>query len=208
MTCDLHFIRNKRILMSIICAVTPAVSKSRCLMIIPWHKRLARHSYHTHFLAHKTGGYPSWHVCLRSRIELNPFHKSQHSFTAALVFWYSRSLQSSMQLRVSVLGPHQHFVTGTDGSVQSTVKGQNIWAVKGQCPKISVVNDQTAEESQSKFWPMVAAVTIESMGVTPPWVLMFPWTVHHTNGTWSLLHCQRYTGTVLAHHPPSQLSLR
>ena len=46
--------------------------------------------------------------------------------------------------------------------------GKYIWAVKGQWPKISVVNSQTAEKSRSKLWPTVAAVTIESTGVTPP----------------------------------------
>ena len=40
--------------------------------------------------------------------------------------------------------------------------------IKGQWPKINVVNGQTAEKSRSKFLPAVAAVTIESVGVTPP----------------------------------------
>jgi len=41
-----------------------------------------------------------------------------------------------------------------------------------KAPNISVVNGQTPEKSWSKFWPGVAAVTIESMGVTPPlWLL-------------------------------------
>ena len=59
---------------------------------------------------------------------------------------------------------------------------QNIRAVKGQWPKISVVNGQTAEKSLSKFWPVVAAVTRESMGVTPPWCMYY---VGHEQ--WALL---------------------
>ena len=47
--------------------------------------------------------------------------------------------------------------------------GKNIRAVKGQWPKISMVNGQTAEKSRSEFWPAAAAVTIESMGVIPPY---------------------------------------
>jgi len=37
-----------------------------------------------------------------------------------------------------------------------------------KAPKSRVVNGQSAEKSWSKFWPAVAAVTIESMEVTPP----------------------------------------
>ena len=39
-----------------------------------------------------------------------------------------------------------------------------------------MANGQTAKESWSKFWPVVAAVTIESIGWHPPaFGLQFPW---------------------------------
>jgi len=45
--------------------------------------------------------------------------------------------------------------------------GTSLWAKypsgQSQWPKISVVNGQTAEKSRSKFWPAVAAVTMESI---------------------------------------------
>jgi len=45
-------------------------------------------------------------------------------------------------------------------------------AVNGQSPKISVVNSQTPKRAGQSFDLAVAAVTIESMGVTPPVLTM------------------------------------
>ena len=41
--------------------------------------------------------------------------------------------------------------------------------------KNSMVNGQTTEKNWSKFWPVVAAVTMESIRVTPTWYLFLPY---------------------------------
>jgi len=54
------------------------------------------------------------------------------------------------------------------------VSGQHLKfnAANGQSLKISVVNGQNAKRAGQIFDLAVAAVTIESMGVTPPRVLL------------------------------------